>query len=1418
MVFQQIIGRLKNVSPLKRGNRGPKRQKRRPIQLERMEKRMLLANDLAAVSGDQFDDLDNDGIRDVGEPLTLNVDVFIYRDTNGSGQYEAGTDLLAGSDVDGDGTYRFDGLDGPDNDDNGLGNKNPDGVGTYFIVQDPAPGRIAAAPITVNITDDTGVQTAVIDDYSTTAQSVGDSSGGGSTTEFVVAPEVIGGFRDVEVVNNAAGGEVRVIVDPVSDQLSIGSQGVANGTALIQYDGGDNSIGLDPTGLETAGTGVSLGGGAPGETVDPEAGFVVIASAQDTGDTLTVRVYSNGNTTTAQINLDDNTPTETFVRFADFAPNAGIDFNDVGAIEAFVTLATDNDVVLSIVETRRPNLSIADVPNVIPLSLGGNLFFDNSAGGQNNGIQEGTEASINGVTVNLYELANAGDTVDLENDTPITSQTTSGTGDYLFTDLTPGHYAVVVPTNQFSTGAILAGYANSTGNDPAPDPDDDVDDDDNGIVLISNDPLINGSVYTETITLASESEPINDDDTDPNTNTTLDFGFFPQIDLGITKTLDTANSTLSPGGSTVFDFTVQNNGPLDATEVVVTDIFPVGLTPTGIQNPSGNFTLTPNGQTVEVAIGNIPSGTAVTFELTASIGANQFADVTNPASVTGREVDINPDNDADSADVDLPQADLSIVKTDLQDPVNAGEQLTYQITVTNNGPDAAEGVQVVDTLPDEVTFVSGDVGGNTALVNVDGGTGNIIADIGPMANQATAVVTIVVTVATDAPTPLLNDATVSSTPNTDPNPNNNTTQEDTTINRSVDVEIDKTVSGSSIAGEVATYTVVVTNNGPSEARGIEVTDTLDADLTLVANSFDPLASGVTFASAGQDLTFTVGTLDAAATATFTFDVTIGSDATGTIPNTADVTTTDTDTDTTNNTDTVDITVGQEIDLVLTKTVDSATAVPGQDQLVYTFTVSHDTVSPSDATNVVVTDTLPAGVSNPVISAATADDTDITNGVITVTFDSLPVGQTRTFTVTVDVDEDATGTVVNPATVTATQTETDTTNNSDDATTTLNPDFDVVVTKSVGNAAPGPGDTVTYTVGLENEGPSTATGVILSDPIPAGLTFVSGTLGGQAGASNGTTVTFPGIDISSGATATATLTFTVNAAATGTITNTASVPDMTASGENDATNNSDSVDLTVAERVDLRIAKTVNATNAQAGDTLTYTITVNNDGPSTAETVTVSDTLPSGVTFVSGTGPNNEALAVANGVVTVNGGDLANTGSFSFTIIATINAGAGTPQTNSVTVSTTTTETNLGNNTATVVTNVDPMTASIAGSVYVDANNDGIRDAGETGIPDVAITLTGTDALGNPVNLNTTTDANGDYLFANLAAGTYSVQETQPAGFIDGIDTRGTGAGATAGDDIFTALGLGEAATATEFNFGERLTTDPFSKRRFLASS
>jgi uncharacterized repeat protein (TIGR01451 family) len=1402
-MLHQLFSRFKRST-----KRSTRTAKKRALRMESMEKRELMASDLGVIAGTTFVDQGNDGF-DVSDPPVLvdangdlvapgtagatGVQIQLFEDTNNDMIFDA-NDQLVGTLVSGlDGSYRFDRLS----------------PGDYFVQQATVPQLQTPTETLVSVVNDSGVRTELIDDYTDGTQNVTATAGNTVDDSATGLANVVGGGRDVQSSNSAATGQVTLFVDSAAGSVSIGSLGDGVGTALIQYDGADNSIALDADGLG----GVSLGGGAATEALDPDAGLIVRTRAETAGDTLVITVRDmNGGSSTANIPVPQDAANfiETFVRFSTFSN--GADFNNVGSIEASLGLSANNDVFVNIVEAITPEIVTTNLANIQTLSLGGEVFIDNAPGFQNDGMRQGSESGQTAVTVDLYLLAGANDVVDPANDTPIASTTTGPNGAYTFGNLVPGNYATVIPASNFANGATLFGFANSTGNDPAPDPDDNTDGDDSGSVTAG------GDVISGTITLESNLEPTDDDDTDPNTNTTLDFGFFPQIDLRITKTLNEAASDSFAGGTAVFDIVVENLGPLDATNVEVVDAFPAGLTFTGISNTSGTFTQSTTGNTTTIDLGTVVVGVAETFTLTTTIGANQTADLTNTATVaTEDQVETDATNNSDDALLDIITTDLRISKTDVTDPVNAGEQITYQITVVNDGPDDATGVVVRDMLPAGVTFVSGDVGGAANLVTVDGATGDILGTIGTLANGATAVVTVVVDVATDATSPLNNTASVSADPNTDPDLTNNTTDEDTTILRQVDVAITKNVQGTPIAGADLTYELIVTNNGPGEARGVSVIDTLDANLTFVNGSLNAGTTGITVSQTGQQLTFDVGTLDAQETRTFTFDVTLSSSATGTIPNVATVSTTDTDTDNTNNSDNEDVTVGRSIDLILEKTVDLVTAVPGQDQLVYTFTVSHDTDSVSDAVDVVVTDVLPANAIGAVISAATADSQnfDSATNTATVNFDALPIGETRTFTITVDIPEAATGTIVNPASVTSTGDELDTTNNDDTATTTLTPVFDVVVNKTVDNAAPIIGGTVTYTVGLTNEGPSTATGVVLSDVVPTGLTFVSGTLEGNAGVLTGNTVSFPGITLDNNESVNATLTFTVDATASGTITNTASVPDLSAAGEDDVTNNSDDADIVVTPQTDVTIEKTVSATTAQAGQTLTYTINVTNNGPSPASAVTVTDTLPAGVTFVSGTGPNG-ALTATGQVVTVNGGDLADQGSFSFTVQATVNAGAIGIQTNTATVSTTTQETNAGNNSATAATTIDPVTGSLAGTVYVDANNNGVQDAGEAGIEGVILTLTGTDSIGNNVDLTATTNAAGDYLFAQLAAGTYSLTQTQPAGFRDGQEDAGIGATANVGDDVFTNLVLDPAATATEFDFGE--LDAPLSKRRFLASS
>lgn len=116
-------------------------------------------------------------------------------------------------------------------------------------------------------------------------------------------------------------------------------------------------------------------------------------------------------------------------------------------------------------------------------------------------------------------------------------------------------------------------------------------------------------------------------------------------------------------------------------------------------------------------------------------------------------------------------------------------------------------------------------------------------------------------------------------------------------------------------------------------------------------------------------------------------------------------------------------------------------------------------------------------------------------------------------------------------------------------------------------------------------------------------------------------------------------------------------------------------------------------------------------------------------------------------------------------------------------------------------------ASLAGSIYLDANNDGQRQPTETGYAGQTVTLTGTDDLGRPVNLTVTTDANGHYAFTGLRPGSYTVtQPSQPPGSSNGQTTAGSSGGTPTAVAVtpsaIAGITLVPGVNATGYNFGE----------------
>ena len=210
-----------------------------------------------------------------------------------------------------------------------------------------------------------------------------------------------------------------------------------------------------------------------------------------------------------------------------------------------------------------------------------------------------------------------------------------------------------------------------------------------------------------------------------------------------------------------------------------------------------------------------------------------------------------------------------------------------------------------------------------------------------------------------------------------------------------------------------------------------------------------------------------------------------------------------------------------------------------------------------------------------------------------------------------------------------------------------------------------------------------------------------------------------------------------------------------------------------------------------GSNITFTISVANAGPSSATGVVVTDLLSSGYSFVSAT-PSQGNYVNTTGLWTV--GSLSNGGSASLSVTATVNASGSYANTAEITgANETDVDSTPGNHDGNEddQKTVTPIPrAAISGKVYVDANNDGIADPGETGLSVVSLTLGGyafgPDGIDNGgagddivVTDSKMTGAAGDYSFNELAPGTYRViQLAQPVGTLNGRTTVGSVGGAT----------------------------------------
>jgi uncharacterized repeat protein (TIGR01451 family) len=249
------------------------------------------------------------------------------------------------------------------------------------------------------------------------------------------------------------------------------------------------------------------------------------------------------------------------------------------------------------------------------------------------------------------------------------------------------------------------------------------------------------------------------------------------IDLAVDKTV--VDSTIVAGSDASYTVTVTNNGPDEATNIVLTDLLPSNLTFVSSVASQGTFTT----GTGVWAFTPLASGASATLTIIATVNAGTATGtvITNTASVDATETDTNPANDSDSVDVTVvattaTSIDLAVNKSVNDATLISGSNATYTITVTNNGPDNATGVVLTDVLPGNVNFVSS----STATGSYNDGTG--AWTIGALANGASATLTLNVELNTglSTGTVITNTATVDAV-ETDSNPANNSDTADITV-------------------------------------------------------------------------------------------------------------------------------------------------------------------------------------------------------------------------------------------------------------------------------------------------------------------------------------------------------------------------------------------------------------------------------------------------------------------------------------------------------------------------------------------------------------------------------------------------------------------------------------------------------------
>lgn len=454
----------------------------------------------------------------------------------------------------------------------------------------------------------------------------------------------------------------------------------------------------------------------------------------------------------------------------------------------------------------------------------------------------------------------------------------------------------------------------------------------------------------------------------------------------------------------------------------------------------------------------------------------------------------------------LPQANLGITKTANPASITVGQTTQFTLTLTNSGPQTGTNSTVIDGLPPglgTLTFVSSNVAGGasigaTSIASLTTFTGTVTLPVG-------STITIVLQATGASATSVVNSASINAASTiTDANLSNNVATASVIIGPTTDLAITKAASTPSLQiGQTTNFTLTVSNLGPTTATGASIVDNIPANLGTVSFVSASGISGATLTASSVTGNNFLGTATLPVGSTLSIVLGAVGGTISQVINSATVSPPSgvSDPISSNNSGTVQVTIGGQADLAISKSANPSILNDNQTTL---FTLVVSNAGPQTATNATVFDKLPSGLNGAtfVSSSGTGGGTvtalTTSSGQLNATLTLPPVS---TVTITFSAVASGVGSQVNNATVTAPSTVVDpvSSNNTAVATVTIPVPASLSISKTNNTSTLAAGSTTTYTIVVSNAGPNSANNSVFKDPTATGLNCTSVSCAASGGA-------------------------------------------------------------------------------------------------------------------------------------------------------------------------------------------------------------------------------------------------------------------------------------------------------------------------------